>query len=91
MLPTLILVLARTTTATTKNIKISKNCLKIKGRGESFLGKIILKIWGLCLPFLNRVVFVFFFDKFCYKQNLSKNEVLHEKRKYKPFRRLYAD
>jgi len=27
--------------------------------------KIILKIWGLCLPFLNRVVFVFFFDKFC--------------------------
>ena len=27
-----------------KNIKISKNRLKIKGRGERFLGKIILKI-----------------------------------------------
>ena len=25
------------------------------------MGKIILKMWGLCLPFLNRVVFVFFF------------------------------
>ncbi len=39
----------------------------------------------------NRVVFVFFFDKFYYKQNLSKNEVYYEKRKYQPFRRVYAD
>ncbi|WP_428059607.1 hypothetical protein, partial [Candidatus Avelusimicrobium faecicola] len=44
-----------------KNIKISKNRSKLKGRGKSFLGKIILKIWGLCLPLFNRGCFVFFF------------------------------
>ena len=58
---------------------------------KSFAWKISLKYGGFACRYLIGVVLFFFFDKFCYKQNLSKNEGLHEKRKYKPFRRLYAD
>ena len=52
--------------------------------------KNILKIWGLCLPFFNRVVLFFFFDKFYLYIKFIKNEVFYEKRKIQPFRWLYA-
>ena len=58
---------------------------------KSFAWKISLKNKQIACPYSIGVVLFFFFYKFCYKQNLSKNEVLHEKRKCGPFRRLYAD
>ena len=52
--------------------------------------KNILKIWGLWLPFFNRVVLFFFFDKFYLYIKFIKNEVFYEKCKIKPFRRIHA-
>ena len=46
-------------------IKISKNYLKIKGRGKVFWKKLSLKYGGFACRYLIGVVLFFFFDKFC--------------------------
>ena len=58
---------------------------------KSFAWKISLKNKQIACPYSIGVVLFFFFDKFYLYIKFIKNEVLHEKRKYDPFGRLYAD